>query len=210
MLDEHCHIVWGVDDGAHDLEESKRMLRAAREVGIDRIVATPHMRWDDFDQAKVEKHFAIVRDAAAQMGLRMLLGYEVFYKRLLAIGLDQAPRFAVQGTRRLLLEFDSGAEVPPDCERVFQELQGVWGMDLTIAHPERYSTVWEDFDTVYRLKEMGCRVQVSAGDLRGGHFDPVAKAAKRILSEGLADALVSDAHCVEHYEDYIWARCKYF
>ena len=210
MLDEHCHIVWGVDDGACDLRESDAMLHAARDAGIDRIVATPHMRWDDFDQKKVEEHFATLREMGSRLGLRMLLGYEVFYKKLLAIGLDQAPRFTTRGTKRLLLEFDSGGEIPADCERVFQELQGVWGLKLTIAHPERYSTVWEDFDAVYRLKEMGCRVQVSAGDLCGGHFDPVTKAAKRILAEGLADILVSDAHCVEDYDDYVWARQKYF
>ena len=42
MIDLHCHILPGLDDGAHDLEESLDMAAMALKDGVDTIVATPH------------------------------------------------------------------------------------------------------------------------------------------------------------------------
>lgn len=203
MLDEHCHIIWDVDDGSSTKEESLEMLAAAARVGITQIVATPHMRWSDFDNNKVIAHFnELAMIAQQQYGISMWLGYEVFYKTLLKQGLENAPKYVTAGTRTLLLEFNSGGVVPEGWEKTFYTLQSTYGLDLTIAHPERYSSVLEDFDIVYKMKDMGCRIQVSAGDLFGGMFNAGAKCAKKIIKEGLCDALVSDAHCVAHYEDF--------
>ena len=43
MIDLHCHILPGLDDGAPGLENSLRMCRMARDDGITGIVASPHM-----------------------------------------------------------------------------------------------------------------------------------------------------------------------
>ena len=203
MLDEHCHIVWDVDDGSSSLEESLDMLQAAADVGITQIVATPHMRWSDFDNRKVVDHFNQLSEVALERhGIQMWLGYEVFYKTLLKQGLENAPRYVTAGTNDLLLEFNSGGLVVDGWEKVFYKLQSTYGLDLIVAHPERYSSVLQDFDIVYKMKDMGCRIEVSAGDLFGGVFNAITRCAKRIIDEGLCDALVSDAHCVEHYKDF--------
>lgn len=208
MLDEHCHIVWDVDDGSRSRSESLEMLNAAYYAGITHIVCTPHFRWDDFDRAKVQRHFADLRVVASSLGIQMTLGYEVYYRRLLKTGIDFAPTFAEQGSNNVLLEFNTGGEVDPNWKQTVHAIQSM-GYDVTFAHPERYVSVWDDFDLVYRFKQEGCRVQVSAGDLFGGAFDKQAKHAKQILKEGLCDALVSDAHRVEHYRDYVKALDKY-
>lgn len=203
MLDEHCHIIWDVDDGSDMLEESLDMLAAAARAGITQIVATPHMRWGDFDNRKVIEHFNELSSLAIERhGIQMWLGYEVYYKTLLRLGLHEAPRFVTAGTNSLLLEFNSGGEIPDGWENTFYTLQSTYGLDLTIAHPERYTSVLADFDIVYKMKDMGCRLQVSAGDLFGGMFNAGARCAKRIIDEGLCDALVSDAHCPAHYKDF--------
>ena len=207
MRDEHCHVVFDVDDGSRGLDESVQMLSAARESGITEIVCTPHMRWDDFNQQKVEANFRALIEHPASAGLQLTLGYEVFYKTLLKKGLDQAHNFVTAGTSTLLLEFNTGGAVVEGWEHAFYELQTTYGLDLTIAHPERYSTVWEDFSTVYQLKDLGCRIQISAGDLFGNR--KVAKCTKRILKEGLCDAIVSDAHRPGHYESYRKAIRKF-
>lgn len=41
-IDMHCHILPGVDDGAKDLAETKKMLEIAYAEGIRCIIATPH------------------------------------------------------------------------------------------------------------------------------------------------------------------------
>ena len=203
MLDEHCHIIWDVDDGADTLEESLDMLAAAARVGITQIVATPHMRWSTFDDAKVRARFDELAAAALERhGIQMWLGYEVYYKTLLRKGLDAAPRFVTEGTNELLIEFNSGSAIPDGWEQAFYKLQSAYSLDLIVAHPERYTSVLADFDIVYKMKDMGCRLQVSAGDLFGGLFSAPTRCAKRIINEGLCDALVSDAHCAAHYIDF--------
>ena len=42
MIDVHCHILPGLDDGAADIQESLAMAQAAIEDGVTHIVATPH------------------------------------------------------------------------------------------------------------------------------------------------------------------------
>lgn len=202
MLDEHCHIIWGVDDGSESREMSLAMLDAAREVGVDRMVCTPHMRWDDFDQAAVEERFADLAAEAAERGIVAELGYEVYYNRLMRLGLDVAPRYKRAGSRDFLFEFNTGAVMEEGWERTVYELQSKHQLNVVMAHPERYSTVLADYEQVYRIREAGVRIQVSAGDLDGGIFSKTAKCAKWIMKEGLCDALVSDAHRPEHYKTY--------
>ena len=203
MRDDHCHIIWGVDDGSPDWETTCKMVEGVRACGFNEVICTPHMRWSDFDNAKVVRHFnELSAEALSRHGISMWLGYEVYYKTLLRQGLDTARNYVTAGTSNLLLEFNSGEAIPEGWEHAFYKLQTTYGLDLTIAHPERYTSVLADFSIVHKMKDMGCRIQVSAGDLFGGLFNAGAKCAKRIIDEGLCDALVSDAHCPGHYRDF--------
>lgn len=218
MLDEHCHIIPDVDDGSDSFDETMDMLGAAANAGIDSIVCTPHVRWDDFDQEKVKRNFARVREMGEARGFQMMLGYEVFYKKLLKLGLDQAPRFVREGTNEILIEFNTGGSCTEGWDRTFDTLQSKYGLDIVVAHPERYATVLDDFDVVYKMRDMGCRLQVSAGDLFGAGKGgaamgklarAMAKCAKRLVKEGLCDAIVSDAHNVDHYKYFKKAIKKF-
>lgn len=218
MLDEHCHIIPCVDDGSDSFKETSAMLDAAAAAGIDRIVCTPHVRWDDFSQGKVKANFTPVKRMAENRGIEMTLGYEVFYKKLMKLGLDQAPNFTREGTNEILLEFNTGGHCTDGWDRTFDRLQTEYGLDIVMAHPERYATVLDDFDTVYKMRDMGCRIQVSAGDLfgagKGGSAmgklaHAMEKCARRIVKEGLCDAIVSDAHNAEHYKYFAKAIKKF-
>lgn len=200
MIDQHCHILWDVDDGAATREESLQMLDAARAAGITRMMCTPHLRWDDFDHAKVKRHFSEFKELAADQGIVAELGFEVYYKTLLKRGLHHAPEFRLGQSNRILLEFNSGGEIAFGWEKTVYQLQNTYGLDVVIAHPERYSTVQKDFDAVYRLLDAGCTLQISAMDLDKGFLNKPAKVAKRMVKEELGAALVSDAHRAEHYQ----------
>ena len=56
MIDLHCHILPGLDDGPSNLDFSLAMARAAVEAGTQLIVATPHIR-ADFDVDPVENPY---------------------------------------------------------------------------------------------------------------------------------------------------------
>lgn len=216
LRDEHCHILYGVDDGAATRQDSLAMLDAAAAAGICEVVATPHLRWDDFDASLVEERFADISREAQRRGINMTLGFEVYYKTLVRLGLDRAPEFAFAGTNRILVEFNTGGSMAQGWDRTFYQLQAAHGLDVVLAHPERYTTVLDDFDVVYRLRDMGVLLQVSAMDLyrrapllSRSPLRGMAACARRIVKEGLCDALVSDAHCPEHYQAFSRAAKHY-
>lgn len=191
----------GVDDGSRDIVMTEQMLDCAVSMGITDMVCTPHVRWDDFDQALVIDRYQQFAQMANDMGISCVLGYEVFYDRLLREGIDEASRYVIEGSNRILIEFNSGAQVPFGWERTFYDIQCL-GLEITLAHPERYLDVMENFDMVYRFLDAGCRLQVSAGDLMGSLFGKRRRSAARLMKEGLCNALVSDAHRPGHYEAY--------
>lgn len=239
MHDEHCHILWGVDDGSNTREETVGMLAAAKQAGITSVICTPHMRWDDFNQDLVKQHFADFRELAANQGVSARLGYEVFYNRLMLKGVGSAPSFAVDGDikcagvvgaagnaagpsdaavasradasarKSILIEFNAGHSMEQGWEATLHTLQAKYGFEVTMAHPERYTNVLDDYEVLYFIRSMGVRMQISACDLLGGFFDKTTKCAKWMLKEGLCDALVSDAHCVKDYQNFARVVNKY-
>ena len=256
MHDEHCHILWGVDDGSKTREETIAMLGAAKQAGVTSIICTPHMRWDDFNQDLVKRHFIDFRELAAKEGVSARLGYEVFYNRLMLKGIDAAPSFAVDGDikfagvvgpvcgegavgagsvgpgivgaavgsspvgsaattaapaarKSILIEFNAGHSMEQGWEATLHTLQAKYGFEVTMAHPERYTNVLDDYELLYDIRNMGVRIQISACDLLGGFFDKTTKCAKWMLKEGLCNALVSDAHCVKDYQNFARVFNKY-
>lgn len=93
---------------------------------------------------------------------------------------------------------------PEHTARAIYTIQGK-GVDIVIAHPERYKPVQEDIDVAREMREMGCRLQLSANFVEGGIFNPRRRTATALLKNGLVDYLASDAHRVEHYATYLKA-----
>lgn len=200
MFDIHCHILFGVDDGSRDFRESQLMLKAARSVGIDRIVCTPHCRGRRFDYDRIVSHFGMLRDFAESKGFEMALGFEVFWENLALYGVDEADRLCIEDTNLLLLEFSTDA-MPASWRNMIHALTGR-GITPIIAHPERYRPVQHDLGIAEELKDMGCLLQLSGNFHVGGRFSPTRKAAVKLLERGLVDYVASDAHCPEHYQEF--------
>lgn len=182
------------------------MLHAAYKVGITEIVCTPHCRdpyfdfegmWDAFDQLK----------RRSPIPLRM--GFEVNIRKLRELGMDWAPQLCFQDSSVLLLELSTHATKRDfeDYEREIYELQGM-GLDVIIAHPERYNAIQEDISIARRLVDCGCLLQASSDFIKGGRLGKERKPALKLFEAGLYTYIASDAHCVEHYEAYAEAVQK--
>ncbi len=206
MFDIHCHILPGVDDGARTTAETSQMLIAARNAGITHIVCTPHCRFSDFDPQLIQQQFRAFKAHAAQQGIQATLGYEVYWEKLAELGIEMAPKLCIGSSSLLLLEF-SNAHLPANWQRGIYSIQGQ-GITVIIAHPERYKPIQDNLDLAYEMKEMGCRLQLSANFIEGGRFDKCHRTAKALLKEGLVDYLASDAHRPEHYAVYVKALAE--
>ena len=208
MLDIHCHILPGVDDGAEDLDESLAMFRAAQAAGITEIVCTPHCRDPYFDYEAMAAAYTRLRGAVGDFPLRM--GFEVNHRKLMELGLDWARVLALWGTNTLLLELSVGAS--PSRFGVYGRtvfaLQGM-GYDVIIAHPERYQVIQRDIGYAEEFVRMGCKLQLSADFVAGGRFGGEKRPAVKLLKAGLVSYIASDAHCPEHYRFFAKAMDKY-
>ena len=210
-LDVHCHVLFGVDDGAHTLSESCTMLREAKDAGIGSIVCTPHCRGSHFDYDKVVRNFDVLSSHAASMGLDLALGFEVHWENFAVHGARKIKQLCIQDTNLLLLEFDCD-RLPPNWQRAIYSLVGE-GVQPIIAHPERYRPVQDDLDIALEMKNLGCRLQVSSNFVRGGVLSKRKKTVRSMLRMGLVDYVASDAHRPEDYAFYrkaveIAERCR--
>jgi protein-tyrosine phosphatase len=200
VIDLHCHILPGVDDGATDLTESEAALGRMYEQGIRGIVVTPHI------QASI-----LLRPGEAEAASLLL---DEAWKSLLELGRDRHPDLSLHrgaelmldhpnpdlkqswlrlaGTRFVLVEF-LGMLIPP---RATDVLAALVRSDFVpvIAHPERYRNAGDDCRDALGWREVGARLQVNCGSLLGGYGPEACRRAWRLLEAASVDYLASDYH----------------
>ena len=199
MTDIHSHILYGLDDGARDAEESRRMLAAASGMGVTHIIATPHVRHADFDLDRAYRRHEEVQAMAEPFGIRVDLGFELHWNALVSLEETAARGFSFQDTDHILLEFSlSAPELPLEHDQAIYRLQRA-GLNVIIAHPERYRFVQRRSSTVERWRDMGCELQLDAICLLRAYEPRSKSTARRLYKAGMYDYLASDAHCAEDY-----------
>jgi protein-tyrosine phosphatase len=200
MFDIHCHILFGVDDGSESFAESQAMLHAARRVGINHIVCTPHYRGRRVNRQRIAENYQTLSAFAQKQGLRMALGFEVYWEVLADIDREATAGLCIEDTNLLLLEFACGS-LPPNWQRIIFDLQGQ-GIQPIIAHPERYHPIQHNIDIAVEMKDMGCLLQLSGNFADGGLLSNSKRTAIKLLESNLIDYVASDAHSVEDYTSY--------
>ena len=193
MVDLHCHILPGLDDGPDTMEESLEMAETAIADGITHVVATPHSNfryWFDFGHVR-----RLRDDLQARLGDRLMLAtgcdFHLSPENLLALSKDSR-RFCINQHGYLLVEFNE-ISIPPAVDQTLHEIQ-LSGLRLVITHPERNAILRAHPERLKDWVRRGCFGQVTAMSLTGG-FGPVAQEmGLQWISEGAIQVVASDAH----------------
>lgn len=194
MIDTHCHILPGIDDGAEDWEASLAMARTAVEDGIQQVIATPHWTGRPGEMEQMEdlaQELTRLLDAAG-IKLRLHLGNEVVLVPRLVEALAAGQARCLGATNYVLLEtahFERGAYM---LSALFQ-LQSA-GYRLVLAHPERLRSWQKDPSELKPFIERNCLLQVTAGSLLGEFGGAAQRTAELIVKRGWASLLASDGH----------------
>lgn len=198
MLDIHCHILYGVDDGSFSLEETVKMAGIAEQGGTNAIVATPHSNVPDLYQNHWSTDFdlkiELINKALAENGidLKVYRGQEIFCAGRFAELLSEGKLITLNNSRYPLVEFDF-YENSRTAYAMLRRLKAD-GYVPIVAHPERYEFVFEEDDAAMRLKEIGCLLQINKGSLKGSFGYQAKRVAHRLVADGFADFVASDAH----------------
>ena len=189
MIDLHCHILPGLDDGAGDLDDAVDMALQAEGDGIRTICATPHIR-HDHDVRIPELSGRVARLNAElsdrSIGVRIAVGGEVAETALGGLDATELARVALAGKRWILLEPAPG----PLSESLIGAADHLseHGFRALIAHPERHLGA-EATEVLARLARKGALIQGTAALL-----EPEGSALLDLGRRGLLHVLGSDAH----------------
>lgn len=193
MIDIHSHILWGLDDGARDFEESLAMLRVAAEHGTTDIVATPHanVRYSFQPELVAER---IAQLSAASSGLPRIhrgCDFHLSYDNI-QDALAHPSKYTVNGLVYLLVEL-AETFIPRSLDEILRRFI-VRGIVPVITHPERNPILQRDLARLESWVEFGCAVQVTAQSLGDRFGERAKRSAWKMLKKGLVHAVASDAH----------------
>ena len=197
MIDLHCHILPGVDDGAPDLRRSVEMARAAAEAGTHTIAATPHVRDDHpFDLRtlpdRVERLRAALREA--EVDVRIEVGGEADIQKAVTLPDDALRGICLGGGPYLLVESPYRHAVGW-LEEALEDLTRR-GFRLLLAHPERCPSFLSDRARLEALVEAGALCSVTAASMTGRFGSKVQGFTAELFETGLVHDVASDAHDV--------------
>lgn len=197
MIDIHCHILPGVDDGAACLEESVEMARMAAFSGVSAVAATPHFEGTEAALPRLavfRQRLAALRAAVedARIPLTIHSGAEI-------LCLPETPELAAmhrlpvyEGTNYILTEFffeERFSYMDTMLSRLASH-----GYRPVVAHPERYMAIQRQPERLAQWVERGWLLQMNKGSLLGAFGGKAEDTAHALLALGLVHALASDAH----------------
>ena len=197
MVDMHCHILPGIDDGAESMEESLEMLSIAANNGVTAIVATPHFYFDDMDSAEFLAKRRVLTEELRERGKSIencpdiIEGVEVaaIYEM---IGRTDLRSLCIGGTNHMLLELPF-QEYPHWINELIYSLE-LSGITPIIAHPERNRQIRISPELLYGLVCGGVPAQLNINDMGDVPDRNTMMFFKTLIENHLVHFFGTDAH----------------
>jgi protein-tyrosine phosphatase len=193
MVDIHCHILPGLDDGADSPKESLQMAEMAIADGITHVVGTPHANNEfRFDPELIRRRRDELQEKVGDR-LKLATGcdFHLSYENLQDIRTNPA-KYTINQKTYLLVEFADFA-IPPNIDDTLHHLQ-LLGLSPIITHPERNPLIRSQPERLRRWLRQGCYVQVTAQSLLGTFGEGTKRQVEEWLDRQIIHFFASDAH----------------
>lgn len=192
MIDIHCHILPGLDDGARTIEETLQMLQIAKERGITDIVATPHI-YPDFYFPEMEKILEAYNEVKNYVsGVNLYLGTDLHLCPETIKYLKEGRALTINNGSYVLIEPPEFFGAMELLEMLFQ-LRGE-GYYPIITHPERYQIFREKKELLFKIVEQGNFLQLTSASITGYFGETVQNFSRELIKEKIVHLVASDAH----------------
>jgi protein-tyrosine phosphatase len=194
VIDLHCHLLPGIDDGPRTVDEAVDLARAQLGGRVGTVAATPHVTPRLPNEASaIGIDVGRLRSVLAEAGIALdvVTGAEVELGYASRLADEELHALTLNRAGWLLLE-------PPlrPADGVADAVRGVArrGHRILLAHPERCPAFQRDRKTLAALVDEGVRVQITATALTGSFGSTVARFAAEVVEAGLCHVVASDAH----------------
>lgn len=196
MIDIHCHILPGVDDGSRRIDESIEMAKIYIENGIEKVIATPHYI-EDINPATFEENKIVLENlkkALKDEGLELeiYLGNEIYASPNTLEHIMEKRVATLNGTKYVLVEMPM-FDVPMYMENIIYELC-IKGYAPIIAHPERNSKIQEDPNILYEFLTRGALAQLNLPSIEGRYGEASKRTGELLLKHNMIHFVGTDAH----------------
>ncbi len=194
--DMHSHLIPGVDDGARDMETSLELIRGMQELGYTKIITTPHILWDMYQNTSeiILEKLELLRTAVKYAGIDVEINAAAEYflddhvEELLK---EKKPLLTIH-KNWVLSEF-SLAYPSHSLKSILFEMQ-MQGYQPVIAHPERYIYLKDAKDFYDQLKDIGCLFQLNLPSIGGYYGKSVQELAQYLIKKEYYDLIGTDLH----------------
>jgi protein-tyrosine phosphatase len=196
MIDLHCHLLPGIDDGPKTLDVSIEMARIASKDGISQVFCTPHIYPGLYENnaADIQIRVAALQEEIRQRGISLALNFGADTHLVPGLLSQIKAKFVptLGGSRYLLLEPSHHVRPLRFKESVFELIAA--GIVPIITHPERLTWVEDHYDDFLDLTRSGAWLQLTGGALLGSFGRRAQNVSERLLGEGWVAVIASDAH----------------
>ncbi|MBL4593090.1 MAG: hypothetical protein JKX68_04645 [Flavobacteriales bacterium] len=197
--DIHSHLIPGIDDGSPDMETSVTLVKRFIELGYKKIVTTPHIMCDYYQNTpdKILKGLDDLREELQKQNINIDISAAAEYN--LDDGLDELigkKEILTFGDNHVLFELPFMQE-PRNLQEIIFNFQ-MAGYKPILAHPERYTYWYDDFERYDELKSRGVLLQMNLLSLTNHYSPQTRKVAEKMVDADLVDAVGTDCHRIEH------------
>ena len=196
MIDLHCHLLPGIDDGAPDIDVSLVMARQFVADGVSTVACTPHILPGLYHNTgpDIRQRVAALQNRLEEesIPLRLVCGADAHVCPDFVGGLRSGRILSLADSRYVLVEPPHHV-APQRLEQFFFDI-AVAGYVPILTHPERLTWISSHYDKIIRLSAAGTWNQITSGSLTGAFGRNAQYWAERMLDEGQVHILATDAH----------------
>ncbi|GEO04880.1 capsular polysaccharide biosynthesis protein [Adhaeribacter aerolatus] len=201
-VDMHSHLLPGLDDGAGTLEKSLEMIAALGDLGYRKLILTPHIMGDFYRNTpvgireKLNLVSAAVKDKGWEMELACAAEYYLDEWFLAKVKADE-PLLSF-GDNYVLIE-TSYINEPFNFKEIIFSLKAA-GYTPVLAHPERYTYLYNRLDALQEIHDLGVLFQVNLNSFSGYYSPAARKVAEKLVELKQVHFVGTDAHALRHLE----------